>query len=291
MQACILREKSYLRSTACIKPQTLSVVRNPGLTFFHMWPFKKKSPVAITPISFESILCIPGNWISEQDVKLAIVEATNGEYIVGGDVMINSSEKRHFTFEVCERDERMKLSFSVAGRVTHVTEPFLDEIDKHTSVVYISAPTGDLVEAKHIAYAGEAILKAGGIGIKVETAGKAFNKEAWFRLTSSFQESNLYEMFVIDTLAKENGTIFSCGMQNLGLKDSIVSGLPFQEAADLLQIFGYYQVVDKPIILTNQTFSPTHDSPRYRITEEVNPPYKDKDLFGNPFGMWRLTKE
>jgi hypothetical protein len=24
----------------------------------------------------------------------------------------------------------------------------------------------------------------------------------------------------------------------------------------------------------------------YRITEELNPPYKDEELPGNPFGMW-----
>ena len=29
----------------------------------------------------------------------------------------------------------------------------------------------------------------------------------------------------------------------------------------------------------------------YRITEELNPPYKDEELPGNPFGMWRLTRE
>jgi len=29
----------------------------------------------------------------------------------------------------------------------------------------------------------------------------------------------------------------------------------------------------------------------YRITEELNPPYKDEELPGNPFGMWGLTRE
>jgi hypothetical protein len=256
-----------------------------------MWPFKKKAPITKEIVTFDSVLCIPGNWLSEQDIKLAIVQATNGEYIVAGNVMMNSKNKCHFTFEICERDERMKLSFSVAGRVTGVTESFLDEIDKHSLVVYISAPTGSLLEAKHMAYAGEAILKAGGIGVKVETAGKAFERKAWFNLINNFQESTVYEMFVIDSIVMEDGTTFSCGMQNLGLKDTIVSKLPFQEAADLIRIFGYYQIVDKPIILTNQTFSPTDNSPRYRITEEVNPPYKDEDLLGNPFGMWRLIRE
>ncbi len=256
-----------------------------------MWPLKKKAPVK-APIKFESILCIPGDWTSEQDVKLSILEATNGQYMVAGGVMMNAKKERHFTFEVCKRDERMKLAFFVAGQITGVTEDFLNEINKHNLVVYISAPTGSLLESEHISFAGEAIIKAGGIGIKVETAGKAFEKNAWFSLTNNFQEHNVYEMFVIDSLYHfENETTFSCGMQNLGLKDTIVSGLAFQEAGELIRIFGYYQVVDKPVILPNQTFTPTSDSPRYRITEEANPPYKDEEILGNPFGMWRLTRE
>jgi hypothetical protein len=238
-----------------------------------------------------SILCVPGCWKSDEELKLELIDATNGEYIAAGGVMINAKKEGHFTFEVCERDERMRQSFAVAGMVTGVSEDFLNEIDKHRLVIYISAPTGSLVGAEHIAFAGEALLKAGGIGIKVETAGKAFEKEAWFTLTNNFREHKLYEMFVIDSLVEKDGTTFTCGMQNLGLKDAIVSGLPFQQAADLLRIFGYYQVVDKPVILPHQTFTPTVDSPLYKITEEVNPPYKDEAQLGNPFGVWRLTRE
>lgn len=255
-----------------------------------MWPFKKKTSSPITSIEFESIVCIPGHWKSDQDVKLSIIQATAGEYMAAGGVMMNTKNKNHFTFEVCERDERMKESFGVAGRVTGVTEGFLNEIDSHSLVVYISTTAGSLLAAQHIAFAANAVLKAGGIGIKIETAGKAFEKEKWFDLMSNFQESHVYEMFVIDSLYVEDGTVFSCGMHNLGLKDTIVSGLPFQEAVDLIRVFGYYQIVDKPEILPNQTFSPTTDSLVYRITEETNPPYKDTELFSNPFGMWRLTK-
>jgi hypothetical protein len=203
---------------------------------------------------------------------------------------MNVKNERYSTFEVCEQDHRMKNSFSVAGRVTGVAENFLNEISEHNLVVYLTAPTGSLQEAAHLAFAAEAILKAGGIGVKVETAGKAFEKEKWFSMTSNFQEHYVYEMFVIESLIQEDGTTFSCGMQNLGLRDTIVSDLPFQEATDLIRIFNYYQVVDKPAILPNQTFTPTIDSPVYRITLEEDPPYKGEEQLGNPFGVWRLTK-
>jgi hypothetical protein len=257
-----------------------------------MWPFKKKraySSISIAP--FKSILVIPGHWKSEQEAKLSIVQASDGKYIAAGGVLMNATNNHHFTFEICERDDRMRQSFAIAGQVTGVTEDFLNELEAHNFIIYISALTGSLIEAQHIAFAGAAILKAGGIGIKVETSGKAFEKKVWDSLTNNFQESNLYEMFVVDSLYHPDGATFSCGMQNLGLKDTIVSDLPFQEALELIRIFGYYQVVDKPVILPNQTFSTTHESTRYRITEESNPPYKGNEFFQNPFGTWRLSKD
>jgi len=96
-------------------------------------------------------------------------------------------------------------------------------------------------------------------------------------------------MFVVDSLMTDDGTVFSCGMQNLGLRDIIVSGLPFQQAANLIRIFGYYQLIDKPVIMPGQTFTPTVSSPKYRFSNEENAPYKEHELFGNPFGTWRLA--
>lgn len=257
-----------------------------------MWPFKKKkNNTETTPPGFSSILCIPGNWDSHKDFILSMVGSSNGEFIAAGMVIINSKQQWHCTFEFCERDERMKQSFQSAGKVTGVSEVFLEEIESHKSNVYLTAVSGDLDAAERLARIGAAVvLQAGGIGIKVETAGKAFMKDQWLELLHDFQQSNLYQMFVIDSIIDEEGTVFSCGMQNLGYKDTIVSGEEFQHAVDLVKLFGYFQVIDKPVIKHNETFSPTADSEIYRITEELNPPYKDHEQFGNPFGMWRLTR-
>jgi hypothetical protein len=255
-----------------------------------MWPFKRKVPPEKEPVTFNSIICIPGPWRSGEELILKIVEANMGEHIAAGGVMINIKNQSHCILEVSERDEKMKESFAIAGKVTRVSEDFLNEIDAHNLVVYISAPTGNLEKLGHLAFAATAILKAGGIGVKIETAGKAFDKETWLSATTNFKEPNLYDMFVIESITMEDGTVFSCGMQNLGLKDTIVSGLPFQEAVDLIRIFGVFQIVDKPEIHAGETFSSTLDAPMFRIIEEQNPPYERDEPLGNPFGTWRLTK-
>ena len=256
-------------------------------------PFKKGSEPEDSqskmPENFTSIICIPGNWEDWSEFIISLVGATNGEYLAVGNILMNTSTKHYYEIEMCERDERMMKAFSVAGMVNRVSEKFLEEIGDHKNVIYISGDTGNLNDATHIAYAAQAILKTGGLGIKIETAGKAFEKDQWIDLLENFEESNLYQMFVLDSLIDEDGTVYSCGMQNLGYRDTIVSGEEFQDAVDLIKVFGYYQIIDKPLIKDGQTFSVDAEAPIFRITNEPNQPYLGDERFGNPNGMWRLT--
>ncbi len=257
-----------------------------------MWPFTKKKQTEDSPAkTFESVLCIPGNWNSREDLLLLIVAANNGEYLLAGNVLMNAKTNHHYTIDFCERDKRMKESFKYAGMVNRITETFIDEVDAHKYVVYITGATGNLEEAEHIARAGLAILKSGGLGIKVETAGKAFEKSQWENYLENFESSNLYEMFVVESIHnKENNSTFSCGMQNIGLKDTIVFDEEFQESVKLIRIFSFYQIVDKPTIQNNQTFTPAINSSIFRITDELKQPYSGNEIFENPFGMWKLSK-
>jgi hypothetical protein len=253
--------------------------------------FKKKNkPTEPTLQKIKTILCIPGNWKDRTEIITTIVENNIDEFIAAGTILLNLKTKKGFELEIYERDEQMKNAFKWAGMVNRVSDEFLSEIDKHNFVIYLSCETGNLEDAKAIAEAGCAILKSGGTGIKVETAGKAFTKEHWINLLADFEESNLYQMYVIDSIKDDKGRIYSCGMHNLGLKDTIVHNEEFQEAVNLISIFGYYQLVDKPVIVESQTFSVDMESPVFVIKGETNQPYKGDDIFENPFGMWRLER-
>jgi hypothetical protein len=272
-----------------------------------MWPFKKKKKIieeesieketvpkeiiqqdASAPIT--TIVCIPGEWNDRDEFNLGIIKSTNGKYIAAAGVLLNVEANRHFMVEFCNPDPGMAESFAYAGKVTRITDESVNAIGKHRSVIYLSAPGGNLENAEHIARAATEILKAGGLGIKIETAGKAFAKEKWLELMNNFKETPLYPMFVIDSITMEDGTVFSCGMHNLGFRDTIVSGEEHQYGVDLISVFGCYQLIDKPKIISGQTFALDVDALRFRITEETDPPYKEEELFGNPFGMWRLSR-
>ena len=239
----------------------------------------------------KTVLCIPGNWNDRSEIVKSIAESNLNEFIFAGMVLLNMRTNKGFELQIEEYDENIKESFRIAGSVNRIREDFIQEIGNHKYVIYLIGETGNLKDAKEIAEAAIAILKAGGIGIKVETTGKAFTKEQWSELIDEFEESNLYQMFVLDSISDGNGTVYTCGMHNLGYKDAIVSGEEFQYAVELLSIFGYYQIIDKPKIKAGQTFGTSIDSPVFEITEEKSQPYIGDELFENKFGMWRLKRK
>ncbi len=98
-------------------------------------------------------------------------------------------------------------------------------------------------------------------------------------------------MFVLDSISDGKGVTYSCGMHNLGLKDTIVYNEEFQGAVNLISIFSYYQIIDKPEIKNNQTFSANAESAVFMISDEKSQPNVGNELFENPFGMWRLERK
>jgi hypothetical protein len=237
-----------------------------------------------------TILCIPGNWTDRTELVTSIVEKNNGKYILTGTILMDTEADLSFEVEVCEPDDAMREAFKWAGQVTGITDSDLDRIGQHNAVIYLIGETGDTEGAYDIAKAALALLNAGGTGVKVETAGKAFSPQLWRELTEDFEKENLYVMFVMDNIVDEEGSVYSCGMHNLGFKDTIVSGLDFEEAVDLISIFGYFQLIDEPELEENETFSESEDGPLFVILDEPEQPYLDDELFENPYGMWRLER-
>lgn len=236
----------------------------------------------------KSTLCIPGTWADRSQLLLTIANETQGKYLMAGNVLFNTENKQGFSIDVLEHDPMMYTAFSLAGRVTEYPLEELSKIADHKLVIYITADTGGLTEARHLADAAAMLLNIGGLGVKVETAGKAFEKEQWLEQLEDFEFHKLYPLFVLDSIVDNEGTVYSCGMHNLGLPDIILDGEEFQDAVKLIRIFNYYQIVDKPVIVANQTFSVAADAPVYRIIKEDSQPNAGDEFFENPFGMWRL---
>jgi hypothetical protein len=231
----------------------------------------------------QSILCIPGNWPDVKSLNQSLLDSSNQRYSISNDTLIDKQTGNQSTIELCDHDDRMQKAFLYAGLS-------LDKIAYHTHVVYIVGEGGTIANATRIAQAGSAILQAGGIAIKVESAGKASTKEKWMQSMENFEEHRLYDLFVIDALQGDQGEIASCGMHNLGLKDTMVTGERPEDAIQLIRSFSFYQLIDKPTLQHLDRFRPQLDAPRFIIQDDPSSPYQEDDLFHNPFGRWSLSR-
>lgn len=237
----------------------------------------------------EIILCIPGPWKDRTEFLQTVVEQNKGSYIFVGNILLNMETQESFQLELYEKDDRLAEAFRHALG-PNASEETIGSIAQHNIVAYLIGPGGNFEAASSIAKAAKALLGAGGLGVKVETAGTAFSPNKWEEFTEKGSPVDLYNMYVIDAIGNATDLLYSCGMHNLGLKDTIIRGLAFQEAYQVLSTFNYYLLLEKPEIEENQTFSIAKDAPVFSIQEETDQPNKGEELFENPFGMWSLRQ-
>jgi Domain of unknown function (DUF4261) len=212
----------------------------------------------------QTILCVPGLWKTRSDLVTSIAEHSGG-YLFAGVILMHIETQDHFTLEVCGHDERLRYAFAVAGRA-RFTPSELADIDKHTFCLYLVGEGGSVGSAGKFMKAGKALLDAGGLGVKVESAGTAHAPAVWRELCSNGSVVAMLKAFV--AYVGEDGQFYSCGMHNLGYPDCAVEAeIETPEAVNLLHTFLLYLLTEKPQIKTGQTFSVDAESPRYRFSK------------------------
>jgi hypothetical protein len=242
----------------------------------------------------QTILCIPGPWASRTELLMALVQARKGEYLFAGNILAQPTANTHFMMELYEADPDLSEAFQRAGQFSAMSDEAVAAVANHQMVVYVLTPPDQatsLVSARAIAQAAAALLDAGGLAVKVETAGQAFEAAKWRELLANEEVGALWELFVAIAIKSQDGASFTCGMHNLGLKDALVRDLPTAEAVQLLREFTYFDVTEQPELAIGHTFSLAVDASLYRLADASPQPYADHPDFVNPYGMWELVAE
>ncbi|MGH1335022.1 MAG: DUF4261 domain-containing protein [Aureispira sp.] len=246
---------------------------NPLITVSTPPDFKKEQTIVIG---------IPGQW-ENQDAIVRILNQ-HADYSYAGISLLHQPTKRSFGVEIYEHDENMRLAFEQLG-MGRLTEEQLDAIEQHTFTIYLIGKGGSIEDARQIMEASHALLQVGGLGVKIETTGKAFSVEAWNMLCQLEDNARLYDGFVIK-LHAEGDVYYTCGMQNLGLRDAIVGAVDQPTAIHTLDAFSLYQVLEQPHIRPGESFSPAPESPSFQISQEEDKRYPKEDIYYNNYGLW-----
>lgn len=233
----------------------------------------------------EMILCIPGPWKDRSELITSIVNCDSG-YIFAGRILMNLTSEYSCELDYCDRDPQMIGAFQAAGGHWSDTAE-MAAIATHQSVVYLISDGGSREDAEATMLAAKALLKAGGLGVKVESAGLAHSPDAWIKMCQNFAQFSAHRALVVYITGRDE--VYSCGMHNLGLWDAITTIDNKQQAVELLRVFTWYQFTESPELRAGQTFSVDAESDIYRLREYQGVDYGEESLFSNPYGTWELV--
>jgi hypothetical protein len=242
------------------------------------------SPVQPSIARTKSVLCIPGPWKDQNAFATAIADA--GRYLCAGGMLMDLQSKSAFNYTFENADKRMAQAFRAAG--PQLPENVLKQIERHRSVLYLISFELNLAGANALMHAAAAVLNAGGLAIKVETAGLAHTAAQWQEFCGTQAQHSAHQAFVVYV---SGATSYSCGMHNFGLFDASVSSddsKKLNTAVELLRTFNWYQISESPQLQSGQSFATQESGPIYQLALATSR-FVPTDPFYNAFGTWQLA--
>jgi len=232
------------------------------------------------------IVGVPGPWKEHRDFIEALIGAHQGAYLFAGAVFMETATSHMCRVDWYGHDEDLRTAFEAAGQ-GKLSPAVLDAIDAHASTLYLIFDDAGYATARTAARFAGALLQAGGIAVKVETAGVAHSPERWLQACESEEPFDIYALFTV--LIGGDECYYSCGMHNFALPDAQVpASLGIEDGAELLNYFNLYRLVETPDLDDGHTFSVAEDAPRFRLKREPYLPGYEPPL-ANPHGLWSLS--
>ncbi|EJQ99843.1 DUF4261 domain-containing protein [Bacillus cereus] len=231
------------------------------------------------------VIGVPGLWKDRTELIQEVASKSN--YMLAGNIMHHKEKEIVFEIDVYEQDTSLGEAFFYASG-ERFDEELLRELEKHTYTVYVIAKVDDTERLQEVIDVGMELLNAGGLALKVETAGVAYSKEEWKELA---EDKEIFPMYshLVTLVGDEEGGYYSCGMQAFNLPDVVLDGgIDPEVAVDLLNDFNLHNIFEKPNLKDGDTISFTEDSPMYRLAHYIDERYEQEDPFYNPCGVWKL---
>ena len=202
-----------------------------------------------------------------------------------GNILADTKQQDHVPLEFYGPDARMGKSFETAGQ-GRLPQDCLEQIRQHTSVVYLHFPINLQEQRERVGKFTEAIRWAGGIAVKLESAGIAHTWETWLaRLRGSMFD--LYCCAIV--LVGDKSSFYTCGMHHFGLPEcEVPNDMGTAKGADLINRFNFWRITERPTLKSGQTFGLAADQPHFQLELRSDARHEAEDLFHNSHGIWFL---
>jgi hypothetical protein len=243
-------------------------------------------------MKIESVVCVPGPWADRDAMMRAVAELLGEDgprFVMAGALMVELVSEAELEWRWEPRAEGLGRAFEIAGRGSLEASELAAIAAAPGHVFLIDPEGGSLQAARRVMIFAEALLRAGGLGVKVESAGVAHSAPAWREMTDAAHDvAALLAAWVTIVGAPEQG-FFTCGMHNLGLPEALVpASLDPDAAVELLDVFTLYLAADEPELEDGQTFAADEDAPVFELVHQPCEHFAPDNPFHNPYGMWAL---
>ncbi len=232
------------------------------------------------------IIGVPGPWKTRQEIVEAIAVRSGGGLIFAGPALWDSVGKTGYRVDIYHRDPNLARQFEMAGQ-GRIEGAEIRRIAEHQHTFYLLNDGVSLEAARGVLRVGCGLLDAGGIAVKVETAGVAHSAATWREMAASASSFDTYRAFV--TLAGDKELYYSCGMHNFGLPDATLEGaFSPRDAADVLNAFNAWRLSRSVALADGDQISLLADWPKFRLRERPCKLFETEHPFHNSFGIWHL---
>ncbi|MGA9173594.1 MAG: hypothetical protein WBZ33_06450 [Thermoactinomyces sp.] len=120
----------------------------------------------------QAIIGIPGCW---KDRTNLVQKMAREKVILGGKVIYDTESEKGFKLDIYPHDPRLVEAFTYASQ-GNINKTVLDKVATHTFTLYVIHQYSNVLELKELMRLATKVLNAGGLAIKVETAGHKFTE-------------------------------------------------------------------------------------------------------------------
>lgn len=229
------------------------------------------------------ILCIPGIWQNHQALLHALLTHETG-YIYAGLIVKSLTSEYYAEIEEYKNDPNVSQAFRQQS-MNRFSERELQEIEQHNMVIYVICKAGSIALAQQALLLGQALLKAGGLAIKIETSGLTHLRSDWLNF-DAHNPIDIYKAFI--PIVSDQKLIYSCGMHQFGKADGCIN-LKVEHASFILNQFLLYLLTESPTLIEKQTFSAEEGAEKLELYKKESRDFFDEDsLYFNQLGVWML---
>lgn len=233
------------------------------------------------------LVAVVGDWANRSALGAALRQGETG-FLLAGKVIKRVDGTDELPITIADADPNLAQAFHAESYASGLTPADLAAIQTHTRTVWIGPVVSVPGATRALEYAG-ALVRAGGLGVRVASSGKVYAPSAWLRLSDMAGERTaLYSAFV--AIAHDGDGYVSCGMHNFGLADAIAPGdLTPERAGQLLNAFQLHVLADPGSVVDGGAFQESDQTQRFQLLYEAGARrFPEGDPRHNPWGLWRL---